>query len=118
MISTENLEMQTRINEAQNNKEELYNLINEQKSVMKKIGMMRSLNEKYKDQYAELTGEKIKKKKKKKNKKNKKSKKAGDASSTTNSTTTDQGHDHEHGDSDEGEEEAEHHHCCCGHEHH
>ena len=119
LLSTENLEMQARINEAQNNKEELYNLINEQKSVLKKIGMMRSLNEKYKDQYAELTGEKIKKKKKKKNKKNKKSKKAGDASSTTtNSTTTDQGHDHEHGDSDEGEEEAEHHHCCCGHEHH
>ena len=118
LLSTENLEMQARINEAQNNKEELYNLINEQKSVMKKIGMMRSLNEKYKDQYAELTGEKIKKKKKKKNKKNKKNKKAGDASSTTNSTTTDLGHDHEHGDSDEGEEEAEHHHCCCGHEHH
>ena len=124
LISTENIEMQTRINEAQNNKEELYNLINEQKSVLKKISMMRSLNEKYKDQYEELTGEKFKKKKKKKNKKNKKNKKAGDTSSTANSTVTehsnchDHEHDHDHGDSDEGEEEVEHHHCGCGHEHH
>ena len=122
LISTENLEMQTRINEAQNNKEELYNLINEQKSVLKKISMMRSLNEKYRDQYEELTGEKFKKKKKKKNKKNKKNKKSGDTSSTTNSTVTEHDHsnfhDHEHGDSDEGEEEVENHHCCCGHEHH
>ena len=108
--------MQTRINEAQNNKEEFYNLLNEQKSVMKKISMMRSLNEKYRDQYEELTGEKFKKKKKKKNKKNKKNKKTGDTSSTTNSTVTE--HDHDHGDSDEGEEEIEHHHCGCGHAHH
>ena len=39
---------------------------------MKKINMMKSLNEKYIDQYEELTGEKHKKKKKKKNKKKKK----------------------------------------------
>ena len=122
LISTENLEMQHRINEAQNNKEELYNLINEQKSIFKKISMMKSLNEKYKDQYEELTGEKFKKKKKKKNKKNKKNKKPGDISSTTNSTVTENDHsnchDHDHGDSEEGEEEVEHHHCGCGHEHH
>ena len=114
LISTENLEMQTRINEAQKNKEELYNLINEQKSIMKKINLMKSLNEKYRDQYEELTGEKVKKKKKKKNKKNKKNKKSGDVSSTTNSTVT----EHDHDESDEGEEEHQHHHCCCGHDHH
>ena len=125
-LSSENLEMHARINESQNNKEELLNLIKEQQSVLKKLNMMKSLNDKYTDQYEELTGEKLKKKKKKKNKKNKKKKK-GDASSTTDSTTTehsnchdhDHGHDHGHGhdDSDEGEEEDEHH-CCCGHGHH
>ena len=116
-LSTENLEMHARINESQNNKEELMNLLREKQSVMKKINMMKSLNEKYTDQYEELTGEKIRKKKKKKNKKNKKKK--GDASSSTASTTTEHSncHDHDHDDSDEGEEEDEHH-CCCGHDHH
>ena len=120
-LSTENLDMHARINESQNNKEELMNLLREKQSVMKKINMMKSLNEKYTDQYEELTGEKIRKKKKKKNKKNKKKK--GDASSSTASTTTehshchDHDHDHDHDDSDEGEEEDEHH-CCCGHDHH
>ncbi len=120
-LSTENLEMHARINESQNNKEELLNLLREKQSVLKKINMMKSLNEKYTDQYEELTGEKIRKKKKKKNKKNKKKK--GDASSSTASTTTehshchDHDHDHDHDDSDEGEEEDEHH-CCCGHDHH
>ena len=121
-ISTENLEMQMRINETQNNKEALYKLMKEQQSILKKINMMKSLNEKYTDQYEELTGEKHKKKKKKKNKKNKKKKKDGDESSTTTtSTTTEHEHLHQqhgHGDSDDdGEEENEHHHCCCGHEH-
>jgi hypothetical protein len=123
MLSTENLEMHERIKESQNNKEELLSLIKEQQSVLKKINMMKSLNDKYIDQYEELTGEKIKKKKKKKNKKNKKKK--NDASSTASSTTTehshchdhDHDHDHENDDSDEGEEEDEHH-CCCGHDHH
>ena len=118
-LSTENLEMHARINESQNNKEELLNLLREKQSVLKKINMMKSLNEKYTDQYEELTGEKIRKKKKKKNKKNKKKK--GDASSSTASTTTEHSHchdhDHDHDDSDEGEEEDEHH-CCCGHDHH
>ena len=121
-ISTENLEMQMRINETQNNKEALYKLMKEQQSILKKVNMMKSLNEKYTDQYEELTGEKHKKKKKKKNKKNKKKKKDGDESSTiTISTTTEHEHLHQqhgHGDSDDdGEEENEHHHCCCGHEH-
>jgi len=118
-ISTENLEMQMRITETQNNKEELIKLMKEQQAIQKKINLMKSLNDKYKAQYEELTGEKTKKKKKKKNKKNKKNKKGGDESSTTNSTITehDHGHAHEHGDSDEGEEEDEHHHCCCGHHH-
>ncbi len=114
-LSTENLEMHARINESQNNKEELLNLLREKQSVLKKINMMKSLNEKYTDQYEELTGEKIRKKKKKKNKKNKKKK--GDASSSTASTTTEHSNCHDHDDSDEGEEEDEHH-CCCGHDHH
>ena len=122
-ISTENLEMQMRITETQNNKEELIKLIKEQQAIQKKINLMKSLNDKYKAQYEELTGEKTKKKKKKKNKKNKKNKKGTDESSTTNSTTTEHdhehihGHAHDHGDSDEGEEEDEHQHCCCGHHH-
>jgi hypothetical protein len=122
-ISTENLEMQMRITETQNNKEELIKLIKEQQAIQKKINLMKSLNDKYKAQYEELTGEKTKKKKKKKNKKNKKNKKGTDESSTTNSTTTEHdhehihGHGHDHGDSDEGEEEDEHQHCCCGHHH-
>jgi hypothetical protein len=118
-ISTENLEMQMRITETQNNKDELIKLMKEKQALQKKINLMKSLNDKYKAQYEELTGEKTKKKKKKKNKKNKKNKKGGDESSTTNSTITehDHGHAHEHVDSDEGEEEDEHHHCCCGHHH-
>ena len=118
-ISTENLEMQMRITETQNNKDELIKLMKEKQALQKKINLMKSLNDKYKAQYEELTGEKTKKKKKKKNKKNKKNKKSGDESSTTNSTITehDHGHAHEHVDSDEGEEEDEHHHCCCGHHH-
>ena len=118
-ISTENLEMQMRITETQNNKDELIKLMKEKQALQKKINLMKSLNDKYKAQYEELTGEKTKKKKKKKNKKNKKNKKGGDESSATNSTITehDHGHAHEHGDSDEGEEEDEHHHCCCGHHH-
>ena len=117
-ISTENLEMQMRINETTNNKEELIKLIQEQQSILKKVNLMKSLNEKYIDQYNELTGTgEKKKKKKKKKKKNKKNKKGGDESSTTTSNT---GHAHEHGDSDEDEDEPEqeHHHCCCGHDHH
>ena len=117
-LSTENLEMHARINESQKNKEELVSLLKEQQSVLKKISMMKSLNDKYTDQYEELTGEKIKKKKKKKNKKNKKKK--NDETSTTSSTTTEHSHchdhDHENDDSDEGEEDE--HHCCCGHDHH
>ena len=118
-ISTENLEMQMRITETQNNKDELIKLMKEKQALQKKINLMKSLNDKYKAQYEELTGEKTKKKKKKKNKKNKKNKKGGDESSTTNSTITehDHGHTHEHVDSDEGDEEDEHHHCCCGHHH-
>ena len=119
-ISTENLEMQMRINETQNNKEELYKLMKEQQSILKKINMMKSLNVKYTDQYEELTGEKLKKKKKKKNKKNKKNKKGGDDSSTTTSNTEhEHAHQqHEHGESDDDDEEENgHHHCCCGHEH-
>ena len=118
-ISTENLEMQMRITETQNNKDELIKLMKEKQALQKKINLMKSLNDKYKAQYEELTGEKTKKKKKKKNKKNKKNKKGGDESSTTNSTITehDHGHAHEHVDSDEGEQEDEHHHCCCGHHH-
>lgn len=125
-ISTENLEMQNRITESQNNKEELLKLMKEQQSVMKKLNMMRSLNDKYTDQYEELTGEKLKKKKKKKNK-NKKNKKKVNTSSTTESTTEHE-HDHcgcghDHGpdnasDSGEEEEKEEPHGCCCGHDHH
>ena len=65
-ISTENLEMQMRINETTNNKEELIKLIQEQQSILKKVNLMKSLNEKYIDQYNELTGTGEKKKKKKK----------------------------------------------------
>ena len=129
-ISTENLEMQNRITESQNNKEELLKLLKEQQSVMKKLNMMKSLNEKYIDQYEELSGEKIKKKKKKKNK-NKKNKKKVNTSSTTESTTEHEhdhsgcGHDHGHependnaSDSGEEEEKEEPYGCCCGHDHH
>ena len=125
-ISTENIEMQNRITQSQNNKEEILKLMKEQQSVMKKLNMMRSLNDKYTDQYEELTGEKLKKKKKKKNK-NKKNKKKVNTSSTTESTTEHE-HDHcgcghDHGpdnasDSGEEEEKEEPHGCCCGHDHH
>jgi hypothetical protein len=122
LLSSENLEMQMRINETSNNKEELLQLMKEKQTILKKINMMKSLNQKFRDQYEELTGEKLKKKKKKKNKKNK-NKKGGDETSTTTNTTEHEhehvhGHDdiNEHGDSDEAEEE-EHHHCCCGHHH-
>ena len=127
-ISTENIEMQNRITESQNNKEELLKLIKEQQSIMKKLNMMKSLNEKYTDQYEELTGEKLKKKKKKKNK-NKKNKKKANTSTTTESTTEhehdhcgcglDHGHEHDNAsDSGEEEEKEEPHGCCCGHDHH
>ncbi len=127
-ISAENIEIQNRITESQNNKEELLKLIKEQQSVLKKLSMMKSLNDKYTDQYEELSGEKIKKKKKKKNK-NKKNKKKGNTSSTTESTTEHE-HDHcgcglDHGptqdnasESGEEEEKEEPQGCCCGHEHH
>ena len=125
-ISTENIEMQNRITKSKNNKEEILKLMKEQQSVMKKLNMMRSLNDKYTDQYEELTGEKLKKKKKKKNK-NKKNKKKVNTSSTTESTTEHE-HDHcgcghDHGpdnasDSGEEEEKEEPHGCCCGHDHH
>jgi hypothetical protein len=125
-ISTENIEMQNRITQSQNNKEEILKLMKEQQRVMKKLNMMRSLNDKYTDQYEELTGEKLKKKKKKKNK-NKKNKKKVNTSSTTESTTEHE-HDHcgcghDHGpdnasDSGEEEEKEEPHGCCCGHDHH
>ena len=121
-LSYENLDMQNRIQASTQNKQEVLNLIKEHQGILKKINMMRSLNNKYTSQYEELTGEKIKKKKKKKKNKNKKKK---DNTSSAASTTTDHahchGHDHENeadnADS-EDEEEEEHHHCCCGDHHH
>ena len=125
-LSYENLDMQNRIQASTQNKQEVLNLIKEHQGILKKINMMRSLNNKYTSQYEELTGEKIKKKKKKKKNKNKKKK---DNTSSAASTTTDHEHDHAHchghdheneadnADS-EDEEEEEHHHCCCGDHHH
>ena len=125
-LSYENLDMQNRIQASTQNKQEVLNLIKEHQGILKKINMMRSLNNKYTSQYEELTGEKIKKKKKKKKNKNKKKK---DNTSSAASTTTDNEHDHAHchghdheneadnADS-EDEEEEEHHHCCCGDHHH
>ena len=127
-LSYENLDMQNRIQASTQNKQEVLNLIKEHQGILKKINMMRSLNNKYTSQYEELTGEKIKQKKKKKKNKNKKKK---DNTSSAASTTTD--HDHEHDNAhchghdheneadnadSEDEEEEEHHHCCCGDHHH
>ena len=127
-LSYENLDMQNRIQASTQNKQEVLNLIKEHQGILKKINMMRSLNNKYTSQYEELTAQKIKKKKKKKKNKNKKKK---DNTSSAASTTTD--HDHEHDNAhchghdheneadnadSEDEEEEEHHHCCCGDHHH
>ena len=123
-LSYENLDMQNRIQASTQNKQEVLNLIKEHQGILKKINMMRSLNNKYTSQYEELTGEKIKKKKKKKKNKNKKKK---DNTSSAASTTTDHDHAHCHGHDHENEadnadsedeEEEEHHHCCCGDHHH
>ena len=127
-LSYENLDMQNRIQASTQNKQEVLNLIKEHQGILKKINMMRSLNNKYTSQYEELTGEKIKKKKKKKKNKNKKKK---DNTSSAASTTTDHDHEHDrahcHGHDHENEadnadsedeEEEEHHHCCCGDHHH
>ena len=122
-LSYENLDMQNRIQASTQNKQEVLNLIKEHQGILKKINMMRSLNNKYTSQYEELTGEKIKKKKKKKKNKNKKKK---DNTSSAASTTTDHDHAHCHGHDHENEadnadsedeEEEEHHHCCCGDHH-
>ena len=127
-LSYENLDMQNRIQASTQNKQEVLNLIKEHQGILKKINMMRSLNNKYTSQYEELTGEKIKKKKKKKKNKNKKKK---DNTSSAASTTTDHDHEHDHAHchghdheneadnaDSEDEEEEEHHHCCCGDHHH
>jgi hypothetical protein len=126
-LSYENLDMQNRIQASTQNKQEVLNLIKEHQGILKKINMMRSLNNKYTSQYEELTGEKIKKKKKKKKNKNKKKK---DNTSSAASTTTDHDHEHDHAHchghdheneadnaDSEDEEEEEHHHCCCGDHH-
>ena len=122
-LSYENLDMQNRIQASTQNKQEVLNLIKEHQGILKKINMMRSLNNKYTSQYEELTGEKIKKKKKKKKNKNKKKK---DNTNSAASTTTDHDHAHCHGHDHENEadnadsedeEEEEHHHCCCGDHH-
>ena len=141
MISTENIELQARINESQKNKEELYELINEKEKLAKKINVMKSLNDKYKSQYDELIGEK-KKKKKKKNKKKKKKKEDKDkdkekdkevknsTNTDTDITTTENNHNrflyypfiHNHDQmnkfSDSEKEQILQHHCCCCHLHH
>jgi len=109
-LRSDNLEMQSRINESQNDKGPLLALIKEQQTVMKKLNLMKSLNEKYMKEYHDLVGkpeeEKVKKKKKKKNKNRKKKK--GQLVPM----------EHQHGgESDDGEEEQEHHHCCCHHDH-
>ena len=127
-LSYENLDMQNRIQASTQNKQEVLNLIKEHQGILKKINMMRSLNNKYTSQYEELTGEKIKKKKNKKKNKNKKKK---DNTSSAASTTTDHDHEHDHAHcyghdheneadnaDSEDEEEEEHHHCCCGDHHH
>ena len=63
-LSYENLDMQNRIQASTQNKQEVLNLIKEHQGILKKINMMRSLNNTYTSQYEELTGEKIKKKEK------------------------------------------------------
>ena len=105
LLNTENFEIRMRMTENPNNKEEILKLLQEQQSVLKKIGVMKSLNEKYTLQYEELTMDKTKKKKKK-NKKNKKKKKGSVSTSVT-------------GEVDDDDEE-EGHHCCCHecHAHH
>ena len=105
LLNTENFEIRMRMTENPNNKEEILKLLQEQQSVLKKIGVMKSLNEKYTLQYEELTMDKTKKKKKK-NKKNKKKKKGSVSTSVT-------------GEADDDDEE-EGHHCCCHecHAHH
>lgn len=106
LLNTENFEIRMRMTENPNNKEEVLKLLQEQQSDLKKISIMKSLNDKYRMQYEELTGEKVKKKKKK-NKKNKKKKKESASTSVTGDI-----------DDDDGDEEG--HHCCCHecHDHH
>ena len=106
LLNTENFEIRMRMTENPNNKEEVLKLLQEQQSDLKKISIMKSLNDKYRMQYEELTGEKVKKKKKK-NKKNKKKKKESASTSVTGDI-----------DDDDGDEEG--HHCCCHecHAHH
>lgn len=107
VLNTENFEIRMRMTENPNNQKEVLELLKEQQSDLKKISIMKSLNDKYRLQYEELTGEKVKKKKKK-NKKNKKKGKKGEESTST--TVTGEEHDHEHPDDDDEEEEG---HCCC-----
>ena len=106
LLNTENFEIRMRMTENPNNKEEVLKLLQEQQSDLKKISIMKSLNDKYRMQYEELTGEKVKKKKKK-NKKNKKKKKESASTSVT-------------GDIDDEDGDEEGHHCCCHecHDHH
>ena len=133
MISTENIELQARINESQKNKEELYELINEKEKLLKKINLMKGLNDNYKSQYKELIGETAKKKKKRKNKNKKKNKKKQtDGNEDTNSTTyvnpnsINVEHDHNHiyyyihhhNHDIPNKQQIEHYHCFCSHFHH
>ena len=133
MISTENIELQARINESQKNKEELYELINEKEKLLKKINLMKGLNDNYKSQYKELIGETAKKKKKRKNKNKKKNKKKQtDGNEDTNSTTyvnpnsINAEHDHNHiyyyihhhNHDIPNKQQIEHYHCFCSHFHH
>ena len=106
LLNTENFEIRMRMTENPNNREEVLKLLQEQQSYLKKISIMKSLNDKYRMQYDELTGEKTKKKKKK-NKKNKKKKKESASTSVT-------------GDVDDDDDDDGGHHCCCHecHSHH
>ena len=79
LLNTENFEIRMRMTENPNNKEEILKLLQEQQSVLKKIGVMKSLNEKYTLQYEELTMDKTKKKKKKNKKNNEARKRAKSA---------------------------------------
>ena len=131
-LSYENLDMQNRIQSGSLNKQEVLDLIKQQQTLIKKINMMQSLNNKYVNQYEELSGINISKKKKKKKNKNK-NKKNKDIINSGNNNEHEHDHDHEHchhdhdhehnheqeNDNDEeDEEEEEHHHCCCGDHHH
>lgn len=123
LLTKENFEIRMRITENQNKKEELLKLLTQQQADLKKINVMKSLNDKYIKQYEEITGEKIeKKKKKKRKKKNKKANKEKEeiSSSTinTNETETVVKKEEESEDENDGEEEEHHCHCHECHDHH